>query len=892
MDVADANEPVRTAGSGGSLPRCQPSSRLSASLPGVLGGLTAFGLLFALTATGQAGLPAAGALAAAGGLSLWGARRAASTAAATAATAAAALARSDAALRQARDELALMRARARDFTAASPGWFWETGPDHRYLYLSDRLTAMLGCDPRAVFGESLFDLGTLVDDAATWAEYRADIEAGRPFQELEVSFEGVDGRDLVLRLSAVPVHGADGRFRGYRGCGVDATAETLALVEARFMQAVVHDAIDSVSEGFVLFSADGRLLICNEQYRRAYPTIADMLTPGRNFSEILRAAAERGGFEGEGDIGAWVEQRLTRHLQHSAPVDGRLSDGRWYRISEHATGTGGVVKILMDITELKTREEELAGQTARLKQTVTALQESELRYRQLVELAPYGIVIWDRAAIRFANGAAAAILGIAADALEGLPLAGFLEEGGTLEATLAAGMERAGMEGADFDDRLADGAAADGGRRLECTALRPSGERRRLEVGATPALYRGEPAVLLVLNDITDRRRVEGELQRAQKMEAVGRMAGGIAHEFNNMLTAIGGFARLAERNPADPVRVLTCVQEIAKASERAAALTGQLLDFSHRRVADERELVAVAPLVRDLRVFLKPLLSAGIDVAIVAGDETAHALVNPVTLSQALLNLALNGRDAMPDGGTLTIALTVERPDAAFFARHRDLKPGRYVAIRVSDQGGGVPAAIRDRIWEPFFTTKEPGKGTGLGLWMVYGTAQQAGGAVELEGEEGRGATFAVYLPAADPPAAPAASPGPDLLQVAEGEGAAILLVDDEESVRRYLRLALEEAGCTVTEAADGLEALERYDGAGGLFDAVVSDVSMPRMNGPELARALEGRNPLLPILFLTGYASKETAAGLTAQAGRQIVMKPVAPERLLQALRDLLAV
>ncbi|BAI72441.1 two-component hybrid sensor and regulator [Azospirillum sp. B510] len=734
MDVANAGQPLRVAGADelGSGP-----SRLSASLPSLLAGLTSIGALVGLAAAGEIGWPAAGALAVAGALSLWGARRAA-------AAAATALARSDAALRPVRDEL-----------------------------------------------------------------------------------------------------------EGLRG------------------------AIDSVSEGFVLFNADGRLLICNERYRRAYPTIADMLTPGRGFAEILRVAAERGGYdsagEGEDGIGAWVEKRLTRHLEHSAPVDGRLSDGRWYRISEHATGGGGVVKILMDITELKMREEELAGQTARLSRTVEALGESELRYRQLVELAPYGIVIWDREAIRFANGAAAAILGVAADALEGRALAGFLEDGGTLEAGFATA------------------AAADGdGRRLECDAVRPTGERRRLEVAASPVLHGGGPAVLLVLNDITDRRRVEGELRRAQKMEAVGRMAGGIAHEFNNMLTAIGGFARLAERDPADRDRVLTCVGEIAKASDRAAALTGQLLDFSHRRVSDEREVVAIAPLARDLRVFLKPLLSAGIEVAIRAEEEEAYALVNPVTLNQALLNLALNGRDAMPDGGLLTISVTVETPADSFFARHHGLKPGRHVVIRVSDQGPGVPVAIRDRIWEPFFTTKEPGKGTGLGLWMVYGTAQQSGGAVELEGgEDGRGASFALYLPAIDPPATARAN---DPLRVAEGEGAVILLVDDEESVRRYLRLVLEEAGCVVVEAADGREALERYDEAGGLFDAVVSDVSMPRMNGPDLARALEALNPHLPILFLTGYASRGMAAGLTAREGREIVMKPVTPERLLDALRALL--
>lgn len=851
MDVADADEPIRNAG-------LFPFARWPA-IPETTAALIGAGTGLALLAAGQADAPLLGALTVMTGLALWSARRAVAGARA--------VAQSAAGLRSAASGVSDARRRARDFAEASSDWFWETGPDHRYLYVSDRLTSILGRDPRTVIGDALPDLARLVGDASTWAEYKADIDAGRAFQELEVSFDDAGGRSFFLRLSAVPVRDPDGRFLGYRGCGVDATAETLALVEARFMQAVVHDALDSISEGFVLFNPDGRLLICNERYRQAYPNIADLLVPGATFAQILRGAAERGGYEND-DVGAWVEQRLKRHLRHSAPVDGLLSDGRWYRISEHATGAGGVVKILMDITELKTREEELAGQTARLERTVSALQESERRYRQLVELAPYGIVIWDRKAIRFANTAAASILGVGANGLEGKPLAAFLENGSALEARFAEASEG-------------------NGRNLECEAIRPSGERRFLEVGASPAVYQREPAALLVLNDVTDRRRVEGELQRAQKMEAVGRMAGGIAHEFNNMLTAIGGFARLAERSPGDAPRVLTCVQEIAKASERAAALTAQLLDFSHRRVADEREIIAVAPLLRDLRVFLKPLISAGIEVSIAIHDEEAHTLVNPVTLNQALLNLALNARDAMPGGGALTISLTVETPDSAFFARHGGLSAGRYAVIRVADQGCGVPDAIRDRVWEPFFTTKEPGKGTGLGLWMVYGTAQQAGGAVEMESEEGRGTVFSVYLPAT---ARPAPAPSLDTLRVAEGESAAILLVDDETSVRTYLRLALEEAGCVVTEAADGVEALERYDEAGGLFDAVVSDVSMPRMNGPDLARALGERNPYLPILFLTGYASKETAAELTAQAGRNIVMKPVPPERLLQALRDLL--
>ncbi len=787
--------------------------------------------------------------------------------------AAAALDRSARLLRAANEELAASRQRFRDFAEAASDWFWESAADHRYTYVSERLPALLGGDPAPVFGDSLLDLGALVEDADTWLEYLADIEAGRAFRDLEITLRDGAGNSRVFRISAQPYSDADGRFAGYRGTGIETTAETLALIEARFMHSVVHDALSSISEGFVLFSPDDRLIFCNERYRSAYPNLADVLVPGAAFEDILRAAAERGGYDGDDhEMADWIAERMKRHLLHTDPVDGRLSDGRWYRISEHATGSGGIVKILMDITELKRREEQLAGQTERLEATVGALSESEKRYRQLVELAPYGIAIWDRRAIRFGNAAAASILGVGGSGgLEGVDLRPFIQDAETVATRL--------------------GCAAEGdGQRLECEILRPSGEHRHVEIGAFPAVYQREPAVLLVLNDVTDRRRAEAELQRSQKMEAVGRMAGGIAHEFNNLLTAIGGFARLAERSPGDPVRVATCVREIAKASDRAATLTAQLLDFSRRRPADEMEVVALAPLVRDLKVFLKPLMSAGVDLEISVGDEEAHAVANPVMLNQAILNLALNARDAMPGGGRLTISLDSAVPDAAFFGRHGGLARGRYAMIRVADEGCGVPEAVRDRIWEPFFTTKEPGKGTGLGLWMVYGTARQAAGAVEMEaGPDGRGSVFSIHLPTVAAPATPGAlAVG---LGLGEDEGAAILLVDDEESVRTYVRLALEEAGCTVTEAVDGLDALERWDESGGLFDAVVSDMSMPRMNGLELARALEERNPGLRILFLTGYASRDTAADLTAQPGRRIVMKPVAPDRLIEAVRGLLS-
>ncbi|WP_343055021.1 hybrid sensor histidine kinase/response regulator [Azospirillum oleiclasticum] len=814
-------------------------------------------LTFAMLPAGAPAMGGAIAAAFVGTLALLALRRALATAAA--------MRRNARLLGAANRELAVSRQRFRDFAEAASDWFWETGPDHRYTLLSERVAILIGGEPRDVFGDGLADLGRLATDPMAWTDAQRDIGAGRGFRDLELGWTDETGKAFVFRVSAQPVYGDDGAFLGYRGSGVDATLEVLALRDARTTQILVHDALESISEGFVLFNPEGRLLFCNDRYRSAYPNLADRLVPGVSFEEVLRAAAERGGFgQDHGDLGSWIRERLARHLETTVPVDRRLSDGHWYRISEHATRSGGIVKLLMDITELKEREQELAGRTERLR-------ESEARYRQLVDLAPFGVVLWDRAAIRFANPAAAAILGAPHPLeLDGAPLAPCFADGERLAAQLA-------------------GFSGPGGQRLEAEAVHADGERRQVEIAAYPAAYDRNDAVLLVINDVTERRRAETELRRAQKMEAVGRMAGGVAHEFNNMLTAIGGFARLAERTPGDVERVRTCVTEIAKASDRAAALTAQLLDFSRRRVSDELETVALTDVVRDLRVFLKPLLNDGIDLSVDVRDPGLHAIANPVTLTQAILNLAINARDAMPDGGRLTVTLEAIEPDAAFRRQHDGLEAGRYAVIRVTDTGSGIAEEIRDRIWEPFFTTKEPGKGTGLGLWMVYGTARQAGGAVEMTSSPGGGSVFSIYLPRVQAPVGrPAPAPLPLL---PEGEAASILLVDDEPAVRAYLTLVLTEAGCRVVQAEDGVDALEKYDAHGGLFDCLVTDLAMPHMGGPELVAELARRNPNLPVLFLSGYASHEKAAALLAVAGRKLLMKPISPEDLIQGLREVMA-
>ncbi|HYG90213.1 MAG TPA: ATP-binding protein [Azospirillum sp.] len=613
------------------------------------------------------------------------------------------------------------------------------------------------------------------------------------------------------------------------------------------MRELLADAIGCVSEGFVLFDDEGRLVVCNERYRSAYPLLADLLRPGIRFSELLGKAVERGAAGPQpSHPSRWIAERLVRHTRGDEPSDHRLADGRWYRISEHATRSGGVVKILTDITELKRHE--------------AALAESEERYRRLVEMAPYGIVVWDGARVRFANRAAARILG----SDEGL-----------------------------FDRLPPPGSGEAPAEPVEAHATAPDGSVRDLEVGMHAFVVEGGPAWFLVLNDVTRRKQAERALHQAQKMQAIGELAGGIAHEFNNMLTAIGGFALMARRAPDDRPRVEQCLTEIVKATERAAGLTGQLLSFGRAGRPEAAKLVRIAGLLDDLRRFLRPMLGERYEVHTEVRDADAVVLIEPAQLHQTLVNLAINGRDAMPDGGPITVAVARREPDAAFFARNGELRRGAYVTVEVRDAGQGIAPDVLDRIFEPFFTTKEQGEGTGLGLSLVYSTVTRAGGAVEVESEPGHGTTFTLWLPAvfgADAPPAPFDFDAED-----EEEGlsmaASVLLVEDEEQVRDFIRLTLEDMGMRVVCASDGAEGLEAFAAHGGAFDLIVTDLVMPRLGGAEMARALRRENPDLPIVLISGYPpEKENLDDLLADVRRIVFLhKPINPDELTTKIHAL---
>jgi len=397
----------------------------------------------------------------------------------------------------------------------------------------------------------------------------------------------------------------------------------------------------------------------------------------------------------------------------------------------------------------------------------------------------------------------------------------------------------------------------------------------------------GEPiALACVGRDITERKQMEEQLRQAQRMEAIGQLAGGVAHDFNNLLTAILGYAELVldELRSGDPL--LASVLEIKKAGERAASLTQQLLAFSRRQILQPK-LICLNDVVAEVDQMLRRLIGEHIDMTIVREPALGAVKADPGQIHQVILNLAINARDAMADGGKLTIETANMDLDAESAHRHYGVPPGRYVTLAVRDTGHGMDQEMQSRVFEPFFTTKGRGRGTGLGLSTVYGIVRQSGGHVRVESEPGKGAAFQVYLPRREEPveAAQAHSvPGP-----ARGSET-ILLVEDEAGVRRLIRAVLERHGYTVLEAPDGMEALRISAGHSGPVDVLVTDVVMPQISGSELADRLAAFYPNMKVLFMSGYADDEIVRKGVSEDGRIFLQKPFTPEAVTSRIRDLL--
>jgi PAS domain S-box-containing protein len=390
-----------------------------------------------------------------------------------------------------------------------------------------------------------------------------------------------------------------------------------------------------------------------------------------------------------------------------------------------------------------------------------------------------------------------------------------------------------------------------------------------------------------VSRDISEFKRLEEQLRQAQKMEAVGRLAGGVAHDFNNLLTVINGCSEmiLSDLTASHPNRGL--VTEIRKAGERAANLTRQLLAFSRKQVLQPR-VVSLSSLLADLDKLLRPMIGEDVELTLVADPRLGLAKVDPGQFEHAIVNLAVNARDAMPQGGRLTIETRNAELDEAYAERHPEVRPGRYVRVSVIDSGHGMDAATKSRIFDPFFTTKEPGRGTGLGLAMVYGFVKQSEGHIEVYSEPGSGTTFNVYLPRAEGKV-PAERAAAEHTNVAEGDET-VLLVEDEDAVRSLARRVLRSCGYTVLEAHNGDQALLVAQGHQARIHLLLTDLVMPRMSGRELADLLLEARPEVRVLFMSGYTDEAVLRHGVQEANVAFLQKPFSPATLARKVRDVL--
>jgi two-component system, cell cycle sensor histidine kinase and response regulator CckA len=435
---------------------------------------------------------------------------------------------------------------------------------------------------------------------------------------------------------------------------------------------------------------------------------------------------------------------------------------------------------------------------------------------------------------------------------------------------------------AEHERRIAALAAGTPTSTGEASFRRKSGEIRHALVSMEAMTLSGVPEPLVVwgIVDITERKRLEGQLLQAQKMDAVGRLAGGVAHDFNNSLGVILGYTELLMRRAKEPEKGK--LEQILKATRSASGLTRQLLAFSRKQVVDPKVLDLNA-LVSDLQKMLGRLIGENIDLAIVAGADLGQVKADPGQIEQVVMNLCVNARDAMPQGGLLRVE-TANAGRAAVLGGEPQMAPGRYVTLAVSDTGCGIAAETLAQIFEPFFTTKEEGKGTGLGLAMVYGIVKQAGGSVWAESELGKGTTFRIYLPRIDEPAEHL--PAEETATTERG-WETILLVEDEAALRAIAREILEDHGFHVIEAARASEAIEIAQRHPEPIHLLLTDVIMPGMNGRVLAETLLAARPATRVVYMSGYTDDIVAHSGVLNSGTFLLEKPFTALALLARVR-----
>ncbi len=660
-----------------------------------------------------------------------------------------------------------------------------------------------------------------------------------------------------------------------------------AEAEASETKLQLMDAIESISEGFILLDESGHVVMANNRYREIYPAIADLVEPGVAFEDLIWAGAVLDQYDSEQTVEQVVRERLERIANPSGPFEQALRDGRSLLVSERRTRRGSLVSVRTDITELKRTQIELQNRLAAMEASIDGI--------AIIDMSDRLIGV---------NKAFAAIFGYAtADGLIGQRWSVLFDD----------------AENALYESDIQPNLRANGRWRGERSARRRDGARFPLDASMTML---DDGGMVWIVRDATEQRRAAIERQQlqdqfyqAQKMEALGRLSGGIAHDFNNILAAIIGYASFLIEDLPEGSETRDFAGQVLAAGNRAKDLVKQILAFS--RTSDtRRDPIDLVSVVNETLTMLWATMPA--TVALTGRIDGEHVIVDgdATQVGQVLMNLCVNAADAMPDQrGTITVELnrmeidggcagglqtSESMPDKPVLRIRTDgdgrrtrmwvgvlANPGLYARLTVRDTGTGMDRAVMERMFEPFYTTKSVGKGTGLGLAAVHGIVASHGGAITVESMLGDGTTFQILLPLAEEGVAQAE---PAVTESAGRGRELVMLVEDEVHVAAMTAHALERLGYEVASCDDPQDALDIFNEHPEAWDVVVTDQTMPGLTGIELAQRMLERRPDLQIVLCTGFsesANEETAraAGIAA-----FLNKPVDPYRLASTIRAVL--
>lgn len=742
-----------------------------------------------------------------------------------------------------------------DFAEISADWFWESDIHGRMSEVAAKRRARSADVSLSFDGMWLTDLHPVREEQDRALD--TAIGRGEPVRDLICAMTAEDGTARRLSVNAVPVLADDDTVVGYRGTFTDVTAVDVARERAEAAETTLRDAIEALSEGFVLFDSNDRLVLHNDKYKELFGSVAHLLTPGVPFTTLLQAQLDAGILDLKPDeIESYIANRLAERRKGTDGKYQYFADGRIVRLSERRTRDGGIVSIRTDVTQLE---------RARI-----AAEESQQRVRAIAESLPLPLLITRKSdsVVLYANPQVEKVLGVAAKDIVGQPSRNYYWDPAVRD-------ERTKQ----FD---VDGFVPD----MRVDVRRANGEKATVDVSSRIIRYDGEEAIVGTLMDVTERLALEEQLHQAQKMQAVGELTGGVAHDFNNLLAAILSSAEMLQAGiVTDAETTAKLLDTIVRASERGAGLTRQLLAFSRRQTLTP-ETVDLSSLVDDMGELLRRTLGEGVDIEVRKAPALWSCLADPSQLENAILNLAINARDAMPSGGCVKI--DVENVDeAAASAMPFDLDSGDYVVLSVSDTGTGMPPSIAERAFDPFFTTKSVGEGTGLGLSMVYGFAKQSGGHATIDSAPGRGTTINIFLPRARtaPTVLSTVSDGSQM----DGQET-VLVLEDDADVRAAAVAMLRSLGYRVHQAGTGEEALALLQ-CDIHIDLLLSDVVLPGgLSGPDVARQAKASRPDLKTVFMSGYPDKIVGASDALLHEGELLQKPFRRQALAARLRETL--